>query len=306
MCRVCAGSEPDNAGTALRVVGWAAILRATQLMEGIPVVRLWMRSGFLIAAVMATVLVSQAAYASTPLPDATVITSNAATGTYTFNTVSDYWSIVAVATSADYDLRLYDVAGALLGTSDYGTGVTDFIAINSNLRPLGTYSATVNHYSGTGSDYVEQRQGHTITALPVPDNDGVTGPSDPDLAFASVNSQDVASVSDIYLAAGQQFWVNVANTGQTFFMLESNPSDPSTFIRTRVQATAIANTRTAQGCTLYTANYTGWHGLVEINPSLPYTSSPQQGTANALDGYDPARPNTCPQRNFPDPTPAGP
>jgi hypothetical protein len=267
-------------------------------------IRTWIRSGTVVATVAAIVLVGQAAYAST-LTDGVVIDTNAVSATYTFNTVSDYWSVIGVATSADYDLRLY-AGGVLLGTSDYGTGVTDFIAINSNLRPLGAYSAVVNHYAGTGSYYVEQRQGHTVTSLPVPDNDGVTGPSDPDLAFAAVNSQDVISVSDIYLIAGQQYWVNAANTGQDFYMLESNPGDSSTFIRTRAQATAIAGTSTAEGCTLYTANYTGWHGLVEINPILPVFTNPQQGTANALDGYDPARPNTCPQRNFPDPTPPGP
>jgi hypothetical protein len=256
--------------------------------------------------VMTTVLVAQPAYASTALPDATVLVSNATSQTYQFDTVSDYWSVVAVATSVDYDLRLMDVGGATLATSTYGTGVTDFIAINSNLRPLGTYYATVSHYAGTGSYYVEQRQGHTVTTLPVPDNDGVTGAGDPDLAFASVKSQDVISVSDIYLTAGQQFWVNASDPGQQFYFLESNPADPSTFIRSRWQATNVSGTSESEGCTLYTANYTGWHGLVEVNSSLPYTSNPQQGIANALDGFDPTRPNTCPQRNFPAYTPPGP
>lgn len=272
--------------------------------------RVWTRTALTTAAAAAMLagpfLAPQAAFASTPLADGAVVVSNAVSADYTFTTTSYYWSIVAVATSSDYDIRLYDVGGALLGTSDYGTGVTDFIAINSNLRPLGWYDATVTRFSGTGSYYVQQNQGHTVTTLPVPDNDGVTGPSDPDLAFASVLSQNVVSVSDIYLTAGQKFWVNAVDPGQQFYLLESNPADPSTFIRTRAQATAIAGTSTAEGCTLYTANYTGWHGLVEVNSDLPHTTSPQQGVANALDGYDPARPSTCPQRNFPAPTPAGP
>jgi hypothetical protein len=266
----------------------------------------WKRTTIAAAAVVTLLLIPQNAYAGTPLADGQVIDTNAVTANYTFNTISDYWSIVAVATTADYDLSLYDVGGALLGSSTYGTGVTDFIAINSNLRPLGSYVATVTHFAGTGSYYVEQRQGHTTTFLPVPDNDGVTGAGDPDLAFAIVNSQDVISVSDIYLQAGQQYWVNVPATSGYFYMLESNPNDPSTYIRTRGQATAIPNTRYAEGCTLYTANYTGWHGLVEVNSTMPYPSNPQEGEANALDGYDPSRPNTCPQRNFPGPTPPGP
>ena len=266
----------------------------------------WTGTALTIVAVVAMVLVSQDAYAGTPLADGAVVTTSVAPTTYTFSTVNYYWSIVAVATDADYDVRLYDANNTLLGTSDYATGVTDWIAINSNLRPLGSYSATVSHWSGTGPFYIQQHQGHTVTTLPASANDGVTGPSDPDLAFASVNSQDVLSVSDIYLTAGQKFWVNVANTSQDFFLLESNPADPTTFIRTRAQAIGIAGTKNAQGCTMFTANYTGWHGLVEVSDDLPHATSPQEGEANALVAYDPARPNTCPERNFPGPTPPGP
>ena len=259
----------------------------------------------MITAVVATVLVGQAAYAGTPLADGAVVTTSTAT-TYTFNTTTYYWSIVAVATPVDYDLRLYDSTNTLLATSDYATGTTDFIAINSNLKTLGSYSAAVSHWSGAGPYYVQQNQGHTVTTLPASANDGVSGPSDPDLTFASVDSQNVINVSDIYLTAGQKFWVNSANTNGYFFLLESNPADPSTFVRTRAQAAAIAGTKYAQGCTMYTANYTGWHALVEVNQDLPHATSPQEGLANAIVAYDPARPNTCPQRNFPDPTPPGP
>jgi hypothetical protein len=259
-----------------------------------------------VIAVAGSLLVTQGAFGSTPLADGAVVVSSVAPTTYTFNTISDYWSVVAVATASDYDLTLANSSNVVVGTSDYGTGTTDFIAINSNLLPLGAYSATVSHWSGSSPFYVQQNQGHTVTTLPVPDNDGVTGPSDPDLAFAAVQSQNVISVSDIYLTAGQKFWVNVVNTSQYFYFLESNPADPSTFIRSRAQATSIAGTKYAEGCTMYTANYTGWHGLIEVNDGLPSVTAPQQGEANALDGYDPARPNTCPQRDFPGPTPAGP
>ncbi len=267
--------------------------------------RRWMRAGVTVAAVTGMLLVAQGAYASTPLADATTVTGTVNT-TYAFSTTTNYWSVIGVATSADYDLSLYNSRNILLASSTYGTGLTDFIAINSNQRVLQSYTATVTHFAGSGSFYAEQRQGHTITTLPVSANDGVSGPGDPDLAFAAVDSQDVLSVSDIYLTAGQKFWVNDSTVGQTFFLLESDPNDISTTIRTRSQATAIPNTRTAQGCTLYTANFTGWHGLVELSYNLPHATSPQEGTANALVAYDPARPNTCPERNFPDSTPPGP
>jgi hypothetical protein len=268
--------------------------------------RRWIRAGFVATAVAAMLLIAQGAYASTPLPDGSVVNARIAPVIYTFSTTTHYWSVIGVATTVDYDLALLDSSGNQLAASNYGTGVTDFIAINNNLRPLGSYSASVTHYSGTGSFWVQQVQGHSVTTLPASANDGVSGPGDPDLAFSAVNSNNVVSVSDIYLTAGQKFWVNDPTTGVNFFLLESNPADSTTFIRTRAQATNIAGTRVAQGCTLYTANYTGWHGWVEVNPQQPYATNPQEGTANAIVAYDPARPNTCPQRNFPSPTPPGP
>jgi hypothetical protein len=116
--------------------------------------RRWRRAGVAAAAIAVVLLQSQAAYASTSLADGAVVNTNAATADYTFNTTSYYWSVVALSTTVDYDLRLYDSNGTPLGSSTYGTGVTDFVAINSNLRPLGSYRATVNHFAGTGSYYV--------------------------------------------------------------------------------------------------------------------------------------------------------
>jgi hypothetical protein len=111
----------------------------------------------------------------------------------------------------------------------------------------------------------------------------------------------------VWLNAGDSFWVNTANYAQDgFFLLESNPADPTSFIESRTIATSYPGTRTAEGCTLFTAHYTGWHGLVAVNPGPPAVTNPVSGTAFALDRYDPSRPNTCPQRNFPAPTPAGP
>ncbi len=270
------------------------------------------RIGIVAGTAVLLLLVSQTAYANTTLASHTVV-STGTPASYDFATTLPYWSIVAVAdTGSNYDLSLYVPNGRLpLASSTYaGTGVTDFIAINSNDRALGGYTAKVTHPGllilAGSTAYVEQIQGSTVTTLPTPDNNGITGPGDPDLAFASVNSQDVIGVSDVFLNAGDKFWVNVTDPNQYFYFLESNPSDSSTFIRTRAQAAAIPGTSQHQGCTLYTANYTGWHGLVEVNQDLPHPTNPQEGLANAIVRYDPARPTTCPQRNFPDPTPAGP
>jgi hypothetical protein len=264
-----------------------------------------LRRSIFAAVTAALVLVPQAAFASVALADGVVVTTSTAND-YTFNTTTHYWSVVAVGTAVDYDLRLYDGGNMLLGSSTYGTGTTDFVAINSNLRNLGSYRASVNLYSGSGNYNVEQRQGRSMMNLPWPANDGVSGAGDPDLGFATVMSTDVISVADIWLNAGEQFWAKVSGINAGFFFLESNPADSATFIRSRVQAVLVPGTSSAQGCMLYTANYTGWHGLVVVNPDPPQATNPPSGVGYALHRMDPSRPNTCPQRNFPGPTPPGP
>ncbi len=257
------------------------------------------------AATATIVLVPQAAFADSPLADAVVVTSSAANG-YTFSTNTPYCSVVGVSTAADWDLKLDDGGGTQLGQSVYGLGAVDFVAINSNLRAYGPYKASVVLFSGSAAYNVELRQGNTVATLPWPANDGVSGAGDPDLGFATVSSADVIRVVDVWLNAGESFWAKVSNADAGFYFLESNPGSPSTFIRSRAQAAGIAGTRTAQGCTLYTAHYTGWHGFVVVNPDTPQATNPPSGIGYALHRFDPARPNTCPQRNFPGPTPPGP
>jgi hypothetical protein len=269
------------------------------------VLRRSIRIATALVAVASLILLPQAAFASSPLADKVVVTTSTAND-YTFSTNTPYWSVVGISTAVDWDLRLFDGGGTLLGSSTYGTGTPDFVAINSNLRAFGPYRASVFHFSGTGVYNVEQRQGNVVTPLPWPKNDGVSGAGDPDLGFATVQSPDVIRVTDVFLNAGESFWAKVASTNSNFFFLESNPADPATFTRTRAQAATIPGTRMAQGCTLYTAHYSGWHAFVVVNPDPPETTDPPSGLGYALHRFDPARPNTCPQRNFPGNTPPGP
>jgi hypothetical protein len=117
---------------------------------------------------------------------------------------------------------------------------------------------------------------------------------------------DVISVADVWLNAGDACWALVPNTTSGFYFLESNPSQSSTFIRSRAQAAAVAGTRSAQGCTLYVANYTGWHAVVALTGGRPQVTDPVTGKAYPLHRYDPSRPNTCLMRNFPGNAPPGP
>jgi hypothetical protein len=266
------------------------------------------------AAAAATLLAAQAADAGVPppvLPDNTVEQGTSAGANFYWSTDTDYWSVVAVtaAPPTDYDLQLWDTNGNELATSTYGAGTVDFIAINSNTgyEPEQSYRIAAPRYSGSTGYYLEARQGTNATTLPTPTNNGVSGAGDPQLAFASVKDADVISVEDVYLTAGTKFWVaDSPTTNGDFFFLESHPGVASTYIVTRAQAAAIPGTKEAEGCTLYTANYTGWHGFVYVNDQLPVAGQTQSGTAVSIVGYDPARPNTCPNRNFPAATPPGP
>ncbi len=243
--------------------------------------------------------------AAATAPDKTVIISSAPTD-YTFSINATYWSVIALQPQAtnDYDLSaLTTGGGSSLGESIWGTGSTDFLAIDSNVgrQPLASYKATVVHYSGGGSYAVQFRMGQSVTALPTPAWDGVTGPGDPDITFVSLPDADVASISDIRLAAGEKFWVSSTNAGSHLYLLESS-DDRASWVQSRTEASR-QNFTFVDGCTLYTAQAGGWHGLLMIGDRWPNAGS-SGGIGYALHKYDPARPNTCPIRNFPGPTPA--
>jgi len=256
------------------------------------------------AAAMVAVLPSTAYAAVLPLPDATVVTSTVA-NTYTYSTSTFYWSVVAIQPSAgtDWDLQLRNAGGVIVSGSTWGSGRTDFVAVNSNsgFQPFGGFRATSIKFSSNANQYwAEQVQGRTVTTLPTPANDGVSGPSDPDLAFAVLPNQFVITVVDVWLNAGQKFWADEATAGDRLYLLESDPANATTFLRNRSQA-AVANHVVVDGCTLYTASFTGWHGLVMVHDSAP--GAPGTGFAYALHRFNPAKPTTCPVKNFPAPTP---
>lgn len=250
-------------------------------------------------------LTPQTAVAAVVLNDGVVLTSTTATD-YLVTANRPAWAAAAVYSSSNYNVSLFDQWGGWLTSSyGYGFGSTEFVAINSHLLPLTSYEARTATGYGSNLAYTQWRQSHTTTTLPYPANDGVTGPSDPDLTFTSLMSTEVVSVSDIYLKAGEAFWAKAA-PDTVFFLLESNPYDSTTSLRTRQQAATAGALRIAQGCTLYRANYTGWHGLLMVSNTAPVATVPPGGIAIPLHRYDPTRPYTCPQRNFPDPTPPGP
>ncbi|GHJ49215.1 hypothetical protein Cs7R123_65570 [Catellatospora sp. TT07R-123] len=243
------------------------------------------------------------AQAAVSLADGAVVAASAPE-TYLYTTGNYYWSVAAVqpAVPGGTDLTLNDGTGAILATSIMPGSRTDFTAVNSNsgFRPLGRYQAVA---TGTGSYWVQQRSGAAIVNLPPITHSGSTGPSDPDLAFATLVDHDIVSIADIWLTSGQQFWAATSGAGSHVFLLSSTAGVPGTYVRNRTAAASSQTIEYVDGCTRYTATATGWHALVVIGDRAPVTHVPTQGVAYALKRVDPATPNSCPVRNFPDPTP---
>lgn len=257
------------------------------------------------AALLLVVVGASEAYAGGNLPNGSLVTGTT-TQQYSYTTQYDYWSVTAVqpTSTSDYDLTVFDAGGAALASSTYGTGITDFVAVDSNsgTRPFQTYYPEVSRYT-SGSYWVQAQYGARTVTLPTPTHHGTTGFSDPDIAYISLNSDDVASIADIYLTAGQSFWAVSPSAASQLYLLEADTSHASTFVQSRYTATQRLHTAVVDNCTLYTATTTGWHALVLVKDTPPTVTNPVQGIAYGLHQYDPTQQNYCPMANFPAATP---
>jgi len=245
------------------------------------------------------------AYAGGALASGAVVPAVSAQS-FTYTTTTDYWSAVAVqpTLTSDYDVTLQS-GGSTLGTSFYGAGKTDFVAVDSNAgtRPIGaTYTAAVSQYTA-GSYWIEAQYGASVITLPAITHHGTSGAGDPDIAFISLNSNHIVSIADIYLDAGQSFWALGTNDLNELFLLEATAGSPSTYVQSRATALSNESTQVIDNCTLYTAKTTGWHALVLVANTPPTNTNPQQGIGYALHRYDPAQPSYCAVANFPGVTP---
>jgi hypothetical protein len=263
------------------------------------------RLGFWAPGVVATAVLAAAlagtgtAVAATALPNNTVVTSSTP-GDYTFTISTTSWSVVAEhPATGDYDLMLSTSGGTFLDRSDWAAGRTDFLAINSHSgkRPLGSYRSSVQLFSGDGPYAIQLRKTARVLTLPTPAWDGVSGPGDPDITFAVLPDADVVALYEIQLNAGQKFWASSTSAASKLFLLEST-SDPASWVQGRAEA---VTTTVVDGCTLYTATVRNWHALVLVGDRSP--AGTNGGLGYALHRYDPARPATCPIKNFPGPTP---
>jgi len=206
---------------------------------------------------------------------------------YSYNTTSNYWSVIAVRPNAGsaVDLNLYDDFNqfSFLKSSNRPANTPDFIAVDSNRRPLGDYYPRV---FGTGSYVTELAQGSNT--LPVGSQSVVMG------------STDIAVVRDVFLTAGVRntFRVVPGNSSQdpSLFLFGST-ADSSTWIKNGDQASRSAALRGAGGAESFsvTPATSGWYGLVVVQSSgsgtytlrrtqaaqAPQVVAPRKGGTNA-------------------------
>ena len=266
--------------------------------------RVWLSS----AAALALVAATAGSASATVVPTSgQVLTSSVAPSFYSYAADVSYWSVIAENPQqpSDYDLYLYNVSGTEVGYSDYGAGHTDFVAVDSNsgTEAYQNWFATVTRWAGTGPYALQAQYGASSLTIPTPTHQGTTGSGDPDLAFMALPSTGVVNIKDIYLTAGETFWATTTAAAQNMYLLEANPSNTATFIQGRPLAASLQHTQVIDGCTLYTAQYTGWHALVIVSDTYPQTTNPGSGIAFGIHAYNSAQPDSCPMADWPNPTP---
>jgi hypothetical protein len=149
---------------------------------------------------------------------------------YRYSTTWDFWSVVAVETNGaagDVDLDLYDDASMtqLLELSDYGVGVTDFVAVDTDHRPPGSYFPKVRAFSGTGAYVIELAQGDDVL--------------DSTMQTIPTTVRDVVYVRDTYLVADETYYFSATPTSNVdvgIFLMASDPVDSETWVQRRSDA----------------------------------------------------------------------
>jgi hypothetical protein len=183
---------------------------------------------------------------------------------FSYNTVNNSWSVVALRPSAgsDYDLRLFDdKAQTIQKGSSVQRGAVDFVAVNSNTgrTPLGDFYPRVNAPSGPGGDYaLELAQGSTLLHASSSQSIAMSG-------------SKVVAVRDTNLTAGVPVTIKVtpgsSSQDAELFIVGSVEGTTSTYTRSRASASASATTGGpgAVETITFTPTTSGWHGVVLIN-----------------------------------------
>ena len=193
---------------------------------------------------------------------------------FSFATSAPYWSVVAAYPNpgTDYNIALRDASGPL-NSSIFGTAVVDFVAVDSNRRAFGGYTATGVRVGGDvtqfGQYYVEFAQPNQIL-----------NPQLPGSPLVPVAMNGFITIRDLFLSAQQTATINISsyrvcpatpdpNVHGEALLMASDPDAPATWTPRRADAKAIASfpstTRPCTGTMTFTAPVSAWYGLVLLD-----------------------------------------
>jgi hypothetical protein len=178
---------------------------------------------------------------------------------YHYDTTTPFWSVVAVRPegNSDQDLWVYDDRAqtqSLAASVVLGNGV-DFVAVDSNRRPLGDYYPRVSRFTGGDGYRIELAQGSGLLR---------------DSEQIIMGAGDVVAVRDTVLTQGEETTITVTSSdgGQNpeLFLMGST-DDQSTWVRPRSSAVASATGGGAGAAerVTFTAPATGVYGVVVVN-----------------------------------------
>ncbi|WP_416964757.1 hypothetical protein [Streptomyces sp. Agncl-13] len=187
-------------------------------------------------------------------------TSSTPAQNFSLNTAVQSWSVVALRPSAptDFALTLYDdrAQTVRLGSSFLGGQAVDFVAIDSNLRPVGDYYPRVTQFQGPGTFTIESAMGFDTLEPGAPTR------------FHLDDSQ-VAAVQDTALTAGVPVTITLTPDNPIsvagLFVMGDDPGNPSTFVQSRSSAVASAVGSNSGGqpvSVTFTPTRTGEYGIV--------------------------------------------
>jgi hypothetical protein len=186
--------------------------------------------------------------------------SNTPPQNFGFNTVAHSWSVVALRPSAptDFDFTVYDDRAQMsfLKASNFNDQAVDFVAIDSNLRPLGDYYPRVDQFRGPGTFRIENVQAFQ-TLQPA---------SSSTFGFDDSN---VAAVEETDLTAGVPVTISLTEASvistASLFIMGDDPGNPATFLQNRSSAVASAVADPIFGgpvSVTFTPTRTGRYGVV--------------------------------------------
>ena len=174
-----------------------------------------------------------------------------------------FWSVVALWSPGDGDMDLELFADkahtSSLGRSAFGTGLTDFIAVDRSLVTKSEVFPQAQAYSGSSVYAVELAQG--LDTL---------GSSSKEFYM---QNEDLVRVYDSYLSAGVTYTFVLDPLGPysdgDLFLVGSKPGDPTTGVQRRIDAIKVG-AKQAWGETetfTFTPAVSDTYGVVVLNQS---------------------------------------